>query len=85
MENVAHRKLIDLEPAVFNSLSKEAAKRNISLKGLIEEMLREQAATISHRTQRFSPEIDRLIGSANPDKVDLSTIDDDRLQYILSK
>lgn len=84
METVAapHRKLIDLKPAVFDGLSREAARHGVSLKRYIEDLL-EQACPKS--SVEVSPKILRLIGSAKPSKGPLEEIDDDRLQYLLSK
>lgn len=78
----SHRKLIDLKPAVFDTLSEEAKYQGVSLKRYIERILEE--ATVAH-TAEFSPKISRLIGSALPEGKDLSGIEDDRLQYLLSK
>jgi hypothetical protein len=79
---VAHRKLIDIKPAVFESLSLEAARKGMSLKRYIEEMLEKACPR---------PEVNRksgigpLIGSAIPKNIDIYSIEDDRLQYLLSK
>jgi len=78
----AHRKLIDIKPAVFESLSLEAARNGVSLKRYIEETL--EKACRRPEIKRESG-IGRLIGSALPKNVDIYTIDDDRLQYLLSK
>ena len=77
-----HRKLIDIRSDVFISLSLEAEKRGISLKKYIENLLEEACP---RREKKISTGIDRLIGSARPDKGRLSDIKDDRLQYLLSK
>lgn len=84
METVAapHRKLIDIKPAVFDGLSKEAARQGVSLKRYIEDLL-EQACP--RPSLEVSPKILRLIGSAKPSKGQVEEIDDDRLQYLLSK
>lgn len=78
----AHRKLIDIKPAVFESLSLEAAREGVSLKRYIEEML--EKACPRPEVNRNNG-IGRLIGSAIPKDVDIYSIDDDRLQYLLSK
>lgn len=79
---VAHRKLIDIKPDVFDSLSLEAARKGVSLKRFIEDLL-ENACP---RQAAFgNSSIGRLIGSAKPKHIDLSAIEDDRLQYLLSK
>ena len=77
-----HRKLIDIKPAVFEGLSREAARQGISLKRYIESLL-EQACP--KPSVEVSPKILRLIGSAKPSKGQVEDIDDDRLQYLLSK
>lgn len=84
MEQVAtvHRKLIDIKPSVFDSLSLEAAREGVSLKRYIEDIL-EKACPKSHVC--YGEGISRLIGSALPKQGNLSSIDDDRLQYLLSK
>ncbi|MBO4340185.1 MAG: hypothetical protein J5835_01980 [Bacteroidales bacterium] len=76
-----HRKLIDIKPAVFDSLSLEAARKGVSLKHFIEDLL-EKACP---RNEQAPEGISRLIGSALPRNKALSEIDDDRLQYLLSK
>lgn len=78
----AHRKLIDLKPSVFDALSLEAAREGVSLKRFIESVL--EKTCISTRNE-VSPGIRRLIGSALPKNADYSKIEDDRLQYLLSK
>ena len=77
-----HRKLIDIKPAVFESLSLEAAKKGVSLKRHIENLLEESCPKRGIST---SSGIGRLIGSALPSTGDISAIEDDRLQYLLSK
>lgn len=77
---VAHRKLIDIKPDVFESLSLEAARKGVSLKRFIEDLL-ENACP--RQTAFGNSSIGRLIGSAK--RIDLSAIEDDRLQYLLSK
>ena len=81
MEQAVHRKLIDIKPSIFEALSLEAVRQGVSLKRYIEDLL-EKACP-----RRKVPEsgISRLIGSALPKGKDLSAIDDDRLQYLLSK
>lgn len=76
-----HRKLIDLKPSVFDALSIEAGRQGVSLKRLIENLL-ENACP---RRERLPEGISRLIGSALPIDKDLSALDDERLQYLLSK
>ena len=79
--SAAHRKLIDLKPAVFNALSSEAARNGISLKRHIENLLEMACPKPSVKESGIS----RLIGSALPKESDYSSINDDRLQYLLSK
>jgi len=84
----SRRKLIDLQQPVFESLSREAKRRNVSLKRFIEnalcEMAREldeeQANELSHHAMLV-----KLIGSAKPANGRIEDIQDDRLQYLLSK
>lgn len=85
MENAALRKLIDLRQPVYYALSKEAASRSVSLKRHIENLLEEHAQRLSNNKKVYSSSINRLIGSAKPTGIDLSSIKDDRLQYLLSK
>lgn len=80
--SVAHRKLIDIKPAVFDSLSLEAARQGVSLKHFIENLL--ESACPRQEVSRESG-IGPLIGSALPKKGDIYSIEDDRLQYLLSK
>lgn len=77
-----HRKLIDIKPSVFEALSQHAQSKGISLKRYIETLLED--ACVSRKSE-YSPSISRLIGSALPKGKDLSAIDDDRFQYLLSK
>ena len=79
---VAHRKLIDIKPAVFDSLSLEAARHGVSLKRFIEDLL--ESACPRQEVSRESG-IGRLIGSALPKNGNVYSIEDDRLQYLLSK
>lgn len=80
----AIRKLIDIKAPVFYALSAEASKKKVSLKRLIEDML-EKAAMENIAAPFASASVARLAGSAKPGKIDPKMIDDDRLQYILSK
>ena len=76
-----HRKLIDIKPAVFETLSFEAARQGVSLKRYIENLLE----STCYKKAVPQTSISRLIGSALPKNGDYSSIDDDRLQYLLSK
>lgn len=81
-----HRKLIDIKVPVMNALSLEAQKRQVSLKKYIEDMLEESVYSgKSFGSSEFSPAINRIIGSAKIKGMDLDKIQDDRLQYLLSK
>ena len=87
MAPATKRKLIDIKQPVFQILSLEAERESVSLKRLIENKLEEAAIQYSARNAgnlEISPNIRRLIGSAKPAQ-DLAQIEDDRLQYILSK
>ena len=82
----AHRKLIDIDQSAFATLSVEAKGRNMSLKKYIEMLLEEESARIRKKKSiKASPRILALVGSAKPIGKDVSSIDDDRLQYLLSK
>ena len=78
----SHRKLIDIKPAVFESLSLEAERRGISLKRHIENILEEACP---RKKVGGTSGISRLIGSALPSGADIDSLNDDRLQYLLSK
>ena len=80
--SASHRKLIDIKPSVFDSLSREAGRRGISLKKHIENIL--EAACPKRSVHTDSP-IAPLIGSAIPAGKDISSIKDERLDYLLSK
>ena len=82
------RKLIDISQPVFETLSEEARRRQLSLKRLIETLLKDAASEIEREHPRplaVNDTIRRLIGSAKPQGKDLSGIEDERLRYILSK
>lgn len=79
--SASHRKLIDIKPHVFKSLSHEAAREGVSLKRYIEDLL--EKACPRHELPKGG--ITRLIGSALPKHTDISSIDDERLKYLLSK
>jgi hypothetical protein len=77
-----HRKLIDIKPAVFESLSLEAERRGISLKRHIENILEEACP---RKKVGGTSGISCLIGSALPSGADIDSLSDDRIQYLLSK
>ena len=79
---VKHRKLIDVKPYVFDALSLEAAREGVSLKKYIEDLLERSCRKPASGK---SSGIARLIGSAIPRDKDISSIEDDRLKYLLSK
>ena len=82
MNNAAtHRKLIDINPAVFEALSLEASRQGVSLKRFIEDLLVKACPKRTIPTTGIS----RLIGSALPKDGNVSCIEDDRLKYLLSK
>lgn len=86
MESVTtHRKLIDIQTPAFEALQQEAARKNISLKRYIENLLDQEAAGIRLRQRELNPGVLRLLGSAIPKDRSIAEIDDDRLRYILSK
>lgn len=76
------RKLIDLKPAVFESLSLEAQRQGVSLKRLIESLLESACQRLSAGAESG---ISRLVGSALPKDTDITSIKDERLSYLLSK
>ena len=84
---ISHRKLIDLRSSVFETLSMDAGRQNVSLKKYIENMLDERARVLDEqpRNLNVSPAIFRLIGSAKPASGKIEEIEDDRLMYLLSK
>lgn len=86
MEMVAHRKLIDIQKPVFDTLSQEANRRRVSLKKYIEDLLEQEAVAIKRQQINLSPQLIRIIGSALPKDLTLSELQqDDRLRYILGK
>lgn len=91
MEAIAiesQRKLIDIRKPVFDSLSQEAKRRNISLKRFIENTLNETARQLEENRLKEDSEngiLGKLIGSAKPKQGRIEDIQDDRLQYLLSK
>lgn len=82
---ISHRKLIDIKSDSFEVLSNDASRQNVSLKKYIEDMLDTRAREVEAKNLNVSPSILRLIGSALPANGRIEDIDDDRLQYLLSK
>lgn len=91
MENAVaerKRKLIDIPGPVFDVLSMESQRRQVPLKRLIESVLSETAVQLETAYLQESPGsslLGKLIGSAKPKAGRLEDIQDDRLQYLLSK
>lgn len=79
------RKLIDIPSRTFDTLNEEAARKNISLKRYIENLLDQEAGTIRLGQRAVNPHVLRLLGSARPNHSKLAEIEDERLRYILSK
>jgi len=79
------RKLIDIQPAVFEKLSLKAGREGVSLKRYIENLLEEDSWSVDADVPEgiSSPEIISLIGIAKGK----ASVDweDDRLKYLLSK
>ena len=82
----ATRKLIDIKPAVFQSLSVKAKRKGVSLKRYIEDLLESDSLQDRPAVPEgvTDPGIISLIGVAKP-VVNSEDVNDDRLQYILSK
>jgi len=83
----AKRKLIDISPSVFETLSIKAKGKRMSLKRYIESLLEEDARNEDRvEIQGVSdPRILGLIGSARHRVGYSADEEDERLQYILSK
>lgn len=86
MEVATKRKLIDIHPAVFDSLTILARGKNMSLKKYIESLLEDEA---SRRTPHIpsavkDPRVISLVGMAKH-AVNAMDPNDERAQYILSK
>lgn len=86
METAVKRKLIDIKPSVFDSLTIQARGRGVSLKRYIEELLEEE----SQKRESGIPSSvkdPRIIGLLGIGKRAVAALDpnDDRAQYILSK
>lgn len=82
-----HRKLIDLSGPVFTILSMDAGRQRIPLKRYIENLLDERAKVLSSKADALdiSPRVLRMVGSALPKEGKVDEIEDDRLEYLLSK
>lgn len=87
METVitTRRKLIDIPSRTFDTLNEAAARKSISLKRYIENLLEQEAGHIRLGQRDVNPAVLRLLGSARPNKSKLAEIEDERLRYILSK
>lgn len=86
METAVKRKLIDLQPAVFDSLARQARGRGVSLKKYIEILL-ERESEKREPAIPSSVSDERVISLLGIGKHALAKTDpdDDRTQYILSK
>ena len=86
MQRTATRKLIDIKLSVFEALSRKARRKGVSLKRYIEDLLEEDSRHWDNAVpEGVSDErIISLIGIAKP-SVPLDSIEDERLNYILSK
>lgn len=86
MQTSSTRKLIDIKAPTFRSLSHKAARKGVSLKRYIENLLEESVKDdeLPATDGVTDPKILSLIGIAKP-AVPLGDMDDDKLQYILSK
>ena len=86
MQGTATRKLIDIKMSVFETLSRKARLKGVSLKRYIENLLEEDSrkGDIPVPEGVTDEKVISLIGIAKP-SVPLDGIEDERLQYILSK
>ena len=86
METTAKRKLIDIQPAVFESLTILARGKNMSLKKYIETLLEEESSRHSPVVPSSvkDPRVIGLLGMAKHAAAALDP-DDERANYILSK
>lgn len=82
---VLKRKLIDINPTVFEKLSFKARREGISLKKYIENLLEEDSADVEATLPEGvrSKRIGSLIGIAK--NAASEDWEDQRLQYLLSK
>lgn len=82
------RKLIDIRMPVFETLSKEAQRTNVSLKKLIETLLEATAEEIQQHEVSATPQsemIRRLVGSARSEQFSPEELEEERLKYLLAK
>lgn len=86
MQGATTRKLIDIKNPTFRVLSIKAQKKGVSLKRYIEDLLEEDASPKERQTPEgvTSERILSLIGIAKPSILP-EDVDDERLNYILSK
>lgn len=86
METAVKRKLIDIKPNVFDSLTIQARGKGVSLKKYIEDLLDEES---QKNASGIPPTVKdpRIIGLLGIGKRAVAALDpnDDRAQYILSK
>ena len=82
----ATRKLIDIKPPVFQALSRKAQRQGVSLKRYIENLLETDSLLDKPASVEgvSDSRILSLIGMAKP-VIHHDKVEDERLQYILSK
>ena len=85
METAVRRKLIDIKEPVFRALSLDATRHRVSLKRHIENILEQSCSENIYSSQKHSAAVNRLMGSARKPGVSIKDIEDERLQYLLSK
>jgi macrodomain Ter protein organizer (MatP/YcbG family) len=82
------RKLIDIRMPVFETLSEEAQRTNVSLKKFIESLLEMKAEEIRQNEISVTPPSDllrKLIGSARTEPCTPEELEEERLKYLLAK
>ena len=81
---VARRKLIDIQPGVFEKLSIKASRQGVSLKRYIENLLESDTADMQSAVPEgvSSPKVISLIGAAKGTDADW---EEERLKYLLAK
>lgn len=82
------RKLIDIRMPVFETLSMEAQRKNVSLKKFIESLLETKAEEIQQTPFSVTPPSEmlrKLIGSAGAEPLSPEELEDERLKYLLAK
>lgn len=82
------RKLIDIRMPVFETLSEEAQRTNVSLKKFIESLLEMKAEEIRQNEISVTPPSDllrKLVGSARSEQFSPEELEEERLKYLLAK